>query len=66
MIINYLSQTATFFEFYSKINELIQQVNFHNSQVGDISGLDTLNKESLVVAINEKSPSYALSLILED
>ena len=65
-MINYLSQTATFYEFYSKINELIQIVNFLNSLVGDISGLTTLNKDSLVSAINEKSPSFAMSLILED
>lgn len=65
-MIGYLSQTATFYDFYSKINEIIQQVNFHNSQVGDISGLTTLNKDSLVNAINEKSPSLVLSLILEE
>lgn len=65
-MITYLSQTATFGEFYSKINELIMEVNLQKTFQGELSGLTTLNKDNLVVAINEKSPSLVLSLILED
>jgi len=63
---NLLSQTAQFSDWFSKFNELITKVNELEFNIGTLSNLDTLDKSSLVTAINEKSPSIAMSLILEE
>lgn len=65
-MINYLSQTATFLDIFNKVNELIDKLNSLEVNQGDLTLLNTLNKSNIVTAINEKSPSFVTSLILEE
>ncbi len=65
-MINYISQTATFSDIFNKVNELIDKINSLETNQGDLILLNTLNKNNLVTAINEKSPSFVTSLILEE
>lgn len=65
-MISSLSQTATFSDIFLKINEIISAINLLETQQGILGDLNTLDKSSLVKAINEKSPSFNTSLILEE
>lgn len=65
-MINNLPQTATFIDIFNKINELILKVNSLDEFQGDLTVLNTLNKSNLVSAINEKSPSFITSFIIEE
>ncbi len=65
-MINNLSQTASFLDIFNKVNEIIEKINSIESFQGDLTLLNTLNKSNLVSAINEKSPSFITSLILEE
>ena len=61
-----ISQSATFYNLFEKLNEVISTVNSLDSSVGNLNELTTLNTSSLVGAINEKGVSLAMSLVLED
>ena len=63
-----ISQTATFTDLFTKLNEVISSINTTEGQIGDLSELDTLAKNTLVAAINERSGDSVLvtNLILED
>jgi hypothetical protein len=66
MALSQISQTATFSDLFSKINELIAEVNSLRTNQGDLTSLNSLNKTNLVSSINEKFPSLALSILLEE
>lgn len=66
MALSLISQTATFSDLFSKINELITEVNSLRTNQGDLPSLNSLNKTNLVSSINEKFPSLALSILLEE
>ena len=61
-----ISQTATFNDLFTKLNEVISLVNTQNSSIGDLTSLTTLSRSDLVSAINEKGESLALQFILEE
>jgi transcriptional regulator of aromatic amino acid metabolism len=66
MALSLISQTATFSDLFSKINELVLEVNSLRTNQGDLPSLNSLNKTNLVSSINEKFPSLALSILLEE
>ena len=63
-----ISQTATINDLFIKLNEVISSLNTSQSEIGDISLLETLNRDNLVAAINERSGNspFVTNLILED
>jgi len=61
-----ISQTAIFNDLFTKLNEVIEKVNNLSNAQGDLSLLNSLDKSNLVSSINEKFPSLALSILLEE
>lgn len=61
-----ISQTATFNDLFTKLNEVISTLNTAESQIGDLDELETVVRTDLVSAINEGGGSLVMSLILEE